>query len=146
MPVGSRAVPDGGFTLLEVTVAFVIAALAIGTMMSGTTTGLRATDRAAKYTEAVSLARSHLAAIGRGEAIAEQDTGGIEGDGFSWHLRVRPIGTRQLTMSEVDRANDTPPTAAILFEIEATESWKDAGRTRSLTLATRRIDTRAQQQ
>lgn len=137
---------ESGFTLLEVTVAFVIAALAIGTMMAGTTTGLRATDRAAKYAEAVSLARSHLSAVGRGEAIAEQDTGGIEGEGFDWHLRVHPIGTRQLALSDTDRANDTPPTAAILFQIEATESWKDAGRTRRLTLTTRRFDTRTASQ
>ena len=126
--------------------AFVIAALAIGTMMNGVTLGLRATDRAAKYAEAVSLARSHLAAVGHGDAIAEQDTSGVEGDGFSWRLHVRPVGTRQLTMSEVDRANDTPPTAAILYEIEATESWKDGSHKRELKLATRRMDTRSQAQ
>ncbi len=134
---------ERGFTLLEVTVAFVIAALAIGTMMAGTTTGLSATDRAAKYTEAVSLARSHLAAVGRGEAIAEQDTSGIEGDGFNWHLRIHPLGTRQLTASEVDQANDSPPTVAILYQVEVTESWKEAGRTRSLELVTRRFGTRS---
>ncbi len=126
--------------MLEVMIAFVISALAMGVLFSGTTTGLRATAQAGKYAEAISLARSHLAAIGHGAAIAQQDTSGVEGDGFTWHLHIKPLGTRQLTLTDSDRANDTPPTAAILFDVVATETWKDAGRTRRLVLATRRFD------
>jgi general secretion pathway protein I len=133
---------DAGFTLLEVMIAFVISALALGVLFSGTTTGLRATEQAGKYAEAISLARSHLAAIGHGKAIAQQETSGTDGDGFDWHLHIQPLSTRHLNLSDSDRANDSPSTAAVLYEIVATESWKDAGRTRKLVLATHRFDVR----
>jgi general secretion pathway protein I len=137
-----RTDSESGFTLMEVMIAFVISALALGVLFSGTTQGLRATEQAGKYAEAISLARSHLAAIGHGAAIAQQDTSGTDGDGFDWHLHVQPLGTRHLTLSDSDRANDTPSTMAILYDIAVTESWKDAGRTRRLVLATHRFDVR----
>ena len=83
---------DDGFTLLEVMIAFVIAALALSLLYQGATGGLRATASATRTEEAVSLAKSHLAAIGRGEGIAQQETSGEDGDGFSWHLHIQPIG------------------------------------------------------
>jgi general secretion pathway protein I len=132
---------DRGFTLLEVLIAFVIAALAIGALFGGTAGGLEATSVAAKYDEAISLARSHLAAIGRGEAIRRQETSGVEGEDFTWHIRIRPAGTRQMTLTDQDRANDVKPTAAVLYDVLITESWKAGGRTRQVSLATKRLDT-----
>jgi general secretion pathway protein I len=144
-PSNARRNPigQGGFTLLEVLVAFIIAALAMGALFGGTVAGLDATEVAAKYDEAISLARSHLASIGRGAAIAQQETSGAEGEGFTWHLRIRETGTRQLALSDQDRANDIKPTKAVLYDIIVTESWKAGGRERHVTLATRRFDTAA---
>jgi len=135
-----RSAPDAGFTLLEVMIAFVIAALSLSLLYQGATGGLRATGSAARTEEAISLAKSHLAAIGRGEAIAQQESSGVDGGGFDWRLHIQPVGTRQLSLSDSDRANDTKPTAAVLYDVVVTESWKDAGRTRSVVLATRRLD------
>jgi len=131
-----------GFTLLEVIVAFTIAALGLALMYQGVAGGLAATAGAAKTEEAVSLARSHLAAIGHGEAIAQQESSGVDGDGFEWALHIRPLATRQLALSDSDRANDSKPTAAILFDIAVTESWNDGRHKRAVTLHTRRLDTR----
>ncbi len=137
--------PDraAGFTLLEVMIAFVIAALAMGALFGGTVSGLDATSVAARYDEAISLAQSHLAGIGRGAGIAKQDTSGAEGEGFTWRLRVREAGSRQLTLSDQDRANDVKPSRAVLYDVVVTESWKAGGRERQVTLATRRFDVRA---
>ncbi len=134
---------DRGFTLLEVLVAFVIAALAMGALFSGTVSGLDATAVAAKYDEAISLAKSHMAAIDRGAAIAAQETSGADGEGFTWHLRIKEAASRQLVLSDQDRANDVKPSRAVLYDIVVTESWKVGGRTRQVTLATRRFDVRA---
>ena len=134
---------DRGFTLLEVLIAFVIAALAMGALFSGTVSGLDATAVAAKYAEAISLAKSHMAAIGRGAAIATQETSGADGESFTWHLRIREAASRQLVLSDQDRANDIKPSRAVLYDIVVTESWKAGGRTRQVTLATRRFDVRA---
>ena len=143
LKAGERAVsrgPEGGFTLLEVLVAFVIAALAMGALYGGTVSGLDATSVAAKYDEAVSLARSHIAAVGRGEPIALQEHSGAEGEGFTWHLRIRRHASRVLTLTDQDRANDVKPASAILYDITVTESWKAGGRERQVTLATRKFD------
>jgi general secretion pathway protein I len=133
-------VQQGGFTLLEVMIAFVIAALALSLLYQGATGGLRSTEEAARTEEAISLAKSHLAAIGRGEGIVQQTISGVDGDGFEWHLRVSPLGTRQLTLSDSDRANDTKPTAAVLYAVEVTEAWTDAGHSHQIALSTRRLD------
>jgi general secretion pathway protein I len=131
---------QAGFTLIEVLVAFVIAALAMGALYAGTVGGLNATEVAGKYDEAISLARSHLAAIGRGEPIALQERSGVDGEGFTWHLRIRKHASRMLTLSDQDRANDVKPASAILYDVIITESWSAGGRERQVTLATRRLD------
>jgi general secretion pathway protein I len=129
-----------GFTLLEVMIAFVIAALALSLMYQGATGGLRATGLATRTEEALSLAKSHLASIGRGEGINQQETSGVDGDGFEWQLHIQPAGTRQLTISDSDRANDAKPSAAVLYDVRITESWDDAGRKRQVVLSTHRLD------
>jgi general secretion pathway protein I len=131
---------DAGFTLLEVLIAFIIAALAIGVLYNGTVTGLDATSVSAKYDEAVSLARSHLDPIGHGGAIAIQETSGADGEGFTWHLRIRQAGSRPMQLNDQDRANDIKPSIAVLYDVVVTESWKVAGHQRQVTLSTRRLD------
>jgi general secretion pathway protein I len=138
-----EAAHEAGFTLLEVMVAFSIAALAIALLYNGATGGLNATATAAKSQEALSLARSHLAAIGKGEAIAPQETSGTDGDGYSWHLRIREIGSRQMALSDSDTANDTKPTNAILYDVQVRESWEVAGRSHDISLETHRVDLRS---
>ncbi len=139
MPARPRAPPEG-FTLLEVMIAFVIAALALSMMYQGATGGLRATASATRTEEAVSLAKSHLAALGRGEAITQQESSGVDGAGFEWHLHIAPLGTRQLSLTDADRANDSKPSAAILFDVRLTESWDDAGHAHQIVLETHRLD------
>ena len=133
---------EDGFTLLEVMVAFAIAALAITLLYDGATGGLNATATATKSQEALMLARSHMAAIGRGESIAPQETSGTDGDGYSWHLRIRQLGQREMTLSDSDQANDTKPTNAVLYDVQVRESWEVAGRSHEISLETRRFDLR----
>jgi general secretion pathway protein I len=141
-PETPQAGNDAGFTLLEVMVAFAISALAIALLYNGATGGLNATATATRSEEALALARSHLAAIGRGEAILAQETSGTDGDGYSWHLRIRQLGQREMTLSDSDSANDTKPTNAVLFDVQVRESWEVAGRTHEISLESRRLDMR----
>jgi general secretion pathway protein I len=136
----TEASADAGFTLLEVLIAFVIAALAIGVLYGGTVTGLDATAISAKYDEALSLARSHLDPIGHGAPIAIQQTSGADGEGFTWHLRIRQAASRPMQLNDQDRTNDIKPSIAVLYDIIVTESWKVGGQQRQVTLATRRFD------
>ena len=137
---GNDSGAEAGFTLLEVMIAFVIAAMALSMLYQGATGGLRATASATRTEEAVSLAKSHLAAVGRGQGIAQQESSGIDGDGFEWHLHIATLGTRHLTLTDADRANDSKPSDAILFDVRLTESWVDAGHPHDFFIVTDRID------
>ena len=131
---------EDGFTLLEVIIAFAISALAVSLLYQGVSGGLGAAQMAGKTTEAVLLARSHLAAIGHGSPIVQQESSGVDGDGYSWKLHIRPLQSREMNISDSDRANDTKPTNAVLFDVQVTESWQDGPRTRAITIDTHRFD------
>jgi general secretion pathway protein I len=137
-----RRSADAGFTLLEVIVAFAISALAVGILYEGASGGLMATGSAAKTVEALSLAQSHLAAIGHGDAIAQQESSGTDGDGFDWHLHISPIASREMNLSDSDRANDTRETSAVLYDVTVTESWTEGGHTHQIAIGTHRLDMR----
>ena len=83
---------DQGFTLLEVLVAFAIAALALGTLFRGTIDGLHTAQIAGRYQEAVTRAESRLAALTTGNLTAS-DRQGDDGNGFHWRERITPVET-----------------------------------------------------
>uniref|UniRef100_UPI00054D93B3 PulJ/GspJ family protein n=1 Tax=Komagataeibacter kakiaceti TaxID=943261 RepID=UPI00054D93B3 len=102
---------DSGFTLLEVLVAFAIAALSLAAMWQSGVDGWRATRMAERSMEALSRARSHLAVVGHGLAIRPLSQGGEDGDGFYWRLRITPT-------QSIGRMT--------LYAVEITESWSGA--------------------
>lgn len=135
---------ERGFTLLEVLAAFAILALSAAAAYQGGAAGVGASAAAMRYQQALSLAKSHLAEIGRGAAIAEQEQTVTEGDGFTYTLRVRPAARRTLALSDNDTANDVRQATAILFDISVTERWREGLRQRNLTLTTRRFEVRTE--
>lgn len=90
--MSSRA-GERGFTLLEVLIAFAIAALALSVLFRATGSGLGSARAASRYEEAVVRARSHLAAITHDAALAAGDASGDDGGGFQWRLSVRPLAS-----------------------------------------------------
>ena len=136
---GRRAGGESGFTLLEVLVAFVIAALALGMLFEGALTGLRASQVSAQRREALLLARDHLAELGRGEGLTERETGGDDGRGFHWHLSVRPLASAPLSRGAMEDASHTPQMQAKLFAVGITESWGEGEAARQVRLDTQRL-------
>jgi general secretion pathway protein I len=121
-----------GFTLLEVLVAFVIAALALGVLFRGALDGLTSTRVATRYEEAVARARSHLAAA-TVTSLVPSDTEGDDGGGFHWHLRVTQMGR-----AEPQRLGNGPPRdpGVVLYGVTVAVSWKADGHTRAVELTT----------
>ncbi len=114
---------ERGFTLLEVLIATVIAALALAVLFQGGLGGLRASSRAAREGEALALARSHLAAAAASPAAGEWQ--GTEGDGFRWQVRITQVAA-------------TAPGAfgaTALFGIRVAVSWPEGPASRRVELA-----------
>lgn len=71
--------------------ALVIAALALGLMSSSIGGSLRAGRLAARTTEAVARARSHLAMVMAEDAPVPGEQEGDDGHGFRWRVRVASL-------------------------------------------------------
>lgn len=133
----SRARADGGFLLLEVLVAFLIAALALVVLLDGASGALRATSMAGRYGQAVARARSHLAAVGGGAApLVPGVTTGNDGSSFHWQIQITPESTAQAPgpgSPGVGRAS------LILYRVVVTEFWDDGRGERSVRLISARL-------
>jgi general secretion pathway protein I len=122
-----------GFTLLEVLIAFVIAALALGVMFEAAVDALRASHTAAQYDEAVVRARSHMAMATHGGALMPGDWNGDDGGGYHWRLHVAAV-TPTMSHPAVGA-----PVAMVLYEVSVTVSWPDGDRTREVRLVSQQI-------
>lgn len=121
---------ERGFTLLEVLIAFLIAALALAVLFRGAAESQASAAAAARYQEALSRARSRLAAIEAMGAISAGDQQGDDGGGFRWRVRTSPVLAGAATAT-------TP--APMLFAISVAVSWQAGGRERAVQLETRRL-------
>ena len=121
-----------GFTLIEVLVAFLIAALALGVLFRGAVEGQAAAGTAARYQEALSRARSHLAAAEAAGPPSAGDQQGDDGGGFRWRMRTVPL--------QAGAAAAGGPAPA-LFAVSVAVSWQADGRERAIQLDTRRLGT-----
>lgn len=125
---------NGGFTLLEVLIAFTIAALATAVLLQGALGGLRSAGIAARYEEAVARARSHVAALEA--SLVAGDTQGDDGGGYHWHVRVAPVAS---TVVGTDVIGGLPALRATLYSVQVAISWQEEGHTRSVELDTKRL-------
>lgn len=129
---GTEGAPRGrpaGFTLIEVLVAFVILALALGALLPSFATGLRGIDVADHYTTAALLAESRLAEVGVAIPLQEGTTGGDLEGGFTWHLEIA-------ARADLDPGDRLPVRA---YGVVVTVAWVAGNEERSITLETLRL-------
>lgn len=83
-----------GFTLLEVIVAVVIAALCLGALSQVFATGVRAAGTSSEYMRAMTLAQSLLAGVGVEKATSDGSESGTSSDGrLTWTVTIAPEPT-----------------------------------------------------
>ena len=120
-----------GFTLLEVLVATLIMAIAIGGLMSALSTSLRSASRLTDYDRAALFARQKMDEL----LIAERLPRGTPFEG-TWQPEVtggQEIGWRaQLTPFEMPKGSG--PGIPFLERIQLQIFWKSGSQTRTFTL------------
>jgi general secretion pathway protein I len=131
---GGRA---AGFTLLEVLIAFVIAALAIGVMVDAVVGGLRSAATAAQVQQAVALARSRMAAAEATVLSGPSPQPTLSGSdaAFRWRVDVHPSASAALPRNEaVPQGLSVRTPTATLYAIKVVVSWTVSGATRQVRL------------
>ncbi len=123
----------GGFTLLEVLLAFVIFALSFATVMEIVAASTRSTVRARDYSEAALLAQSVMEAVGTELPLEAGSYAGETDDGFTWAVEITDFegleeDSRTLELAE---ANGTR-----LYWVDLTLAWGDGFRERQATFTT----------
>jgi general secretion pathway protein I len=131
-----------GFTLIEVLVAFAIAAMALGLLFQAASSSGGATRQAGNYEEAVSRAKSHMAAVGRDSDIAPGEQGGDDGGGYRWRVKITPSAVAQPPQGaqpQAPQGAQPPNSRLVLYDVEISVSWADGGRSRAVVLHSQRL-------
>jgi general secretion pathway protein I len=119
-----------GFTLIEVLIAFTIAAVMLVPLLQGFSAGINSAARTNNFTEATLIAESALETAGSGLALAD----GNSLDQQEGRYRVATAVHRYQ-----DATASRPLLLAIPYEIVVTVSWQEAARARSVALRTLRL-------
>jgi prepilin-type N-terminal cleavage/methylation domain-containing protein len=136
--VRSRSREERGFTLLEVLIAFVIAALALGVLYDAGVSALRAARTASRYEKAVARARSHLVLAVHASPLVAGDWQGDDGDGFIWHLRVTPLASAAVRSNTATRRG-SPSFPVTLCALSVWIAWREGGTSRDVRLDTEQM-------
>ncbi|HXA22985.1 MAG TPA: prepilin-type N-terminal cleavage/methylation domain-containing protein [Acetobacteraceae bacterium] len=125
---------ERGFTLLEVLIANVIAALALGALYQTAVSGVRSMRTAARYNDALSRARSHLDMAVHGGTLAPSDSQGDDGGGFHWRLHIEPVAQTGLRPDGPSSGTAQPLLA--LYRVTVWNFWDGDGSRHAVQLDT----------
>jgi len=131
---GRRPPPaQGGFTLLEVLLAFVVFALSFTVVLEILSGSMRNTIRAREYTEVALIAQSVLDQVGFDIPLEADSRTAAESGDYRWEVQVyafagTPQNARSLELGEL--------TGVDLLEVECVISWGESPRQHSARFTT----------
>lgn len=114
---------SGGFTLLEVLLAFIIFALSFATVLEILSASMRSTMRARDYSEAALLAQSLMDTVGTELPVEDSILEGETDDGFRWSIDIvtwLPEDDYGYYVLDIADANGT-----LIYWVDVTLEWGD---------------------
>lgn len=133
-PAASRSHPEG-FTLVEVLVAFVIAATLLLAVLSILTMSLEGGERSEAYTKATILAESTLDSLGVATPLRDGDTADLVDGPFSVHAAVERY-------QDPEAETDNPSSSVqyvLLYRVSAVVTWRLQGHRSTIMLSTLKL-------
>lgn len=131
-PAGGVRRQQGGFTLIEVLVAFIVFVAIFGAVLEALGMALRNTRRSAEVSEAALWAQSKLDALGTVDELEEGSETGEFNRQYRWQLDV----TKQDVPREDGMSADSFPVE--LYRVELVVSWGDRNQRREQHFVTLR--------
>ena len=120
----------GGFSLLEMMIAFVGIAMLLGVLIQLFGNGLDTVRVGERYTRATVIAQSHLAAAGLEHPIEEGVTSGVAEDAFHWKMTVTPYRDAHLSAAQFT-------VRPLTVQVEV--FWEEGGESRMVSLTSIRL-------
>jgi len=127
----SRRDSADGFTLIEVLVAFTIAAVLLLPLLRGFASGITSAERTDAFAEATVIAESALETIGPSIPLVD----GSSQERQEGRYRV----STSVHLYQGDGAPTNPLMVALPYEVVVAVNWQEAARARSVTLRSLRI-------
>ena len=125
--------PAGGFTLLEVMLAFVIFALSFATVLEIMAGSMRSVRRASDDTEVALLAQSIMDLVGTEIPVEEGEYSGTSMDRFQWNLGIYLYASNADDVSTVELAEFS---GVDLYRVDLDIDWEAGQRQRSMQFST----------
>jgi general secretion pathway protein I len=122
---------DAGFTLIEVLIAFAIAAALLLPLLRSFSTGVGSASRTGAFTEATLIAESTVETIGADVTL--NDVAGLDQRDGAYHV----VASVQRYSANVD--SKQPDQAIVPYEIVVTVSWAEGPRIRSVAIRSLRL-------
>jgi len=122
-------VSQGGFSLLEVVVAFAILALSLGVLMQIFSRAMNTTALSGTYSRAATLAEARLNLVGLEIPLELGVHSGDPEDGFAWQVSIEDYYPEELTW-EVELQP---------YLVTSIVSWDSAEGTRQVSLTSLRL-------
>jgi len=131
--IQGRQRSSGGFTLLEVMLAFVIFALSFATVLEIMAGSMRSVARAGDDTEVALIAQSVMDLVGIEIPLEEGGYSGIEFDRYDWQLSIYPYigddeGAETQELAELS--------GVLLYQVDLDISWDTGRRQRDVRFRT----------
>lgn len=83
-------IPQSGFSLLEILIAFAILSISVTIILKIFATGLSNTQIASDYTNAVQIANNLIAQTSMENPLQRSETSGIENNVYHWQRQIVP--------------------------------------------------------